>query len=125
MRTSLAASTVTPGMTAPDVSLTTPVIDDDWADAARGRRRNAGTSAVFRKPRMSSPPEIATDLQRNVQSAKFKVQSGKFKVQSGDVQSQVKYDKKRGKSTNPSCSCPLFDLVCAAVLASNFRALNF
>src|SRR5579884_4251975 len=37
MRAGLAASTVTPGSTAPDVSRTTPA-RDDWAKAAAGRR---------------------------------------------------------------------------------------
>jgi hypothetical protein len=36
IRAGLAASTVTPGRTAPDASLTTPAIDP-WADATAGR----------------------------------------------------------------------------------------
>src|SRR6478672_2073520 len=55
MSTSLAASTVTPGITPPDESLTTPVIDDDCANAAAGKRMNAVTSAIFKDLRISSP----------------------------------------------------------------------
>src|SRR5438552_11624229 len=43
MSTGLDASTVTPGSTAPDVSLTTPVIDA-WARAVAGRTRNQARS---------------------------------------------------------------------------------
>jgi hypothetical protein len=55
----LAASTVTPGRTAPDVSLTTPAIDD-WANAAAGSRRiPARTNASLRMtpPLLTRTPE--------------------------------------------------------------------
>src|SRR3977135_3693717 len=45
MRAGLAASTVTPGITAPDVSRTTPAMlpDSDCAHAAAGRNRKPNT----------------------------------------------------------------------------------
>src|SRR5689334_1631001 len=46
IRTSLAASTVTPGSTAPEVSLATPAIDD-WACATPGARINMTHSSNF------------------------------------------------------------------------------
>src|SRR5438128_1090878 len=52
MSTGLEASTVTPGRTAPDVSLTVPVIVA-WAHAAVGTRTvHMSTTAIFAKPRM-------------------------------------------------------------------------
>jgi len=51
----LAVSTVTPGRTAPDVSLTTPVIDA-WANAAVGMSTtDAITIMNLTKPRMEPP----------------------------------------------------------------------
>jgi len=44
---SLDASTVTPGSTAPDVSLTTPEIEA-WANAAEGRRISAAAAVPAR-----------------------------------------------------------------------------
>ena len=46
IRTSLEASTVTPGSTAPEVSLTTPVMDD-WACATPGAKINTTKSSNF------------------------------------------------------------------------------
>src|SRR6266487_636204 len=54
MSAGLAASTPTPGSTAPDVSLTAPAIDA-WAQAAVGARRETTTTLAFTTPRMSSP----------------------------------------------------------------------
>src|SRR6185436_14653570 len=57
----LAASTVTPGMTAPDESLTSPAIDEVWADTAEGSTTSAAnTSAVFRTLRIT-PLSFGTD----------------------------------------------------------------
>src|SRR2546421_742529 len=53
MRTSLAASTVTPGRTAPDGSLTVPVIEP-CANTVEGRKR----TAVSRRIRRTSPPIV-------------------------------------------------------------------
>src|SRR4030095_8224336 len=47
MSTGLAASTVTPGSTAPDVSFTTPVMDA-WANAAVGRTASRKSAAATR-----------------------------------------------------------------------------
>ena len=53
MRTSLAASTVTPGRTAPDGSLTVPVIEP-CANTVEGTKR----TAVSRRIRLTSPPIV-------------------------------------------------------------------
>jgi hypothetical protein len=51
----LDASTVTPGKTAPDVSLTTPVMDDCCADVMAGRStRSSETNATWVSLRMSN-----------------------------------------------------------------------
>ena len=51
----LDASTVTPGSTAPDESLTTPVIDA-CANAAAGTSAQTSTSPVLSNARTSPPP---------------------------------------------------------------------
>src|SRR5687768_14186920 len=54
MRTGLEASTLTPGSTAPDVSRTTPVMEDCWPKATEGTtRRNAETSVTWVSVRMT------------------------------------------------------------------------
>src|SRR6188768_3021654 len=54
--TSLDASTVTPGSTAPDVSLITPLIDD-WACASPGARSKTAQTRNFHAfLRMCGPP---------------------------------------------------------------------
>ena len=59
MSAGLAASTVTPGRTAPDASLTTPVMDDwasVWADAAMGNSAaHASTATAPIDTRITSP----------------------------------------------------------------------
>src|SRR5688572_8576331 len=79
---SLAASTVTPGRTAPEVSLTIPAMDD-WASAAAGSRRipartianlrmtpplmpNAGTPAQSTQPAARDGTTDDESRQRNV-----------------------------------------------------------
>src|SRR5580765_7636081 len=58
--TGLAASTVTPGNTAPDVSLTTPVMVD-WAEAIVGRMaRHAPTINAF--PSLSTKVSLRSAL---------------------------------------------------------------
>src|SRR6185503_1723227 len=66
MSAGLAASTVTPGSTAPDASLTTPAIDA-WANAATGRTNNqVHVSRVLIRPRTySSFPIRKDDLSRD------------------------------------------------------------
>src|SRR5688572_9066304 len=55
MSTSLDASTVTPGSTAPDVSRTTPVMDD-WACAICGANMSPSPSSIRNAFRRMSPP---------------------------------------------------------------------
>src|SRR5258708_23614774 len=56
MSTSLDASTVTPGRTAPDVSLTVPVIAP-WANTTVGAKIvHTNTTAIVTRARMSDPP---------------------------------------------------------------------
>src|SRR5262245_302268 len=60
MSSGLAASTVTPGSTAPDVSLTTPVMDD-WARAAAGTSTSAASNAIpLSQQRIPSPPHSSS-----------------------------------------------------------------
>src|ERR1044072_1621205 len=59
MTTGLAASTVTPGSTAPEVSRTTPVIEP-WAATAAGNTSIADTTTTALATRVMDPPVSAT-----------------------------------------------------------------
>src|SRR5262245_41316588 len=56
INTGLDASTVTPGKTAPDVSLTTPVMDDCCADVMVGTSTRSETNATWVSLRMTISP---------------------------------------------------------------------
>src|SRR5690242_10288877 len=61
MSTGLAASTVTPGRTPPDASLTTPVMAAcAWATAGKRIRTNRATAAHEANLRIDAPPSMGT-----------------------------------------------------------------
>src|SRR6266480_2650934 len=65
--TGLAASTVTPGRTAPELSLTTPVIDD-WAYAAAGTIASPATTSNTRLNLLMPTPCSPSDVRHQTVS---------------------------------------------------------
>src|ERR1700752_865192 len=106
MSTGLEASTVTPGSTAPDVSLTTPVIDA-WACAADGSSAKSATTthAAFTRMKLSLRPPLTGPI---VEAGGAKVPQKA--VKSTRAPSLDRKTKRRQIPTTPRVQAPMSEV---------------